>query len=325
MGAVAAAAGVSKSTVSHVVNKTRPVAPETEHAVLQAMARLGYVGPGHTGSVPDAMTIGIAMSAMSNPYFGTVVQAMDRRASLEGYSLLLADTHDDPVHEVRAMTDLLRRGVSGVILAPSPDPTAALGYATQNGVPVVLIDRILPLGLDQVGSENADSTAALVEHLGTHGHRRICFVSPLPGLTTTEERLAGFRLGLARVGITDEFPVLTGADSTDLARQLARVLAEARPPTAVVSGNNHSTIELVKACRALGLSVPEDLALAVFDDFEWADSFHPRLTAVAQPTSAIGSQSVELLLSRLSSPDMPARTVRMQTAFVARESCGCPA
>ena len=79
----------------------------------------------------------------------------------------------------------------------------------------------------------------------------------------------------------------------------------------------------MKACRQLHVSVPRDLALAAFDDFEWADSFHPRLTTVAQPTSAIGAQSVELLLGRLRDPLMPARTVRMQTTFIPRESCGC--
>lgn len=324
MGAVAAAAGVSKSTVSHVVNKTRTVAPETEEAVLRAMARLGYVGPGHTGSVPDAMTIGIAMSAMTNPYFGTVVQAMDRRASIEGYSLLLADTHDDPTNEVRAMTDLLRRGVSGVILAPSSDPTAALAYASHNSVPVVLIDRLLSIGLDQVGSENVEATAGLVTHLGGHGHRRFCFVSPRSGLTTTEERLDGFRLGLQRLGEAQAAPVLAGLSSDELATQLRDLLSRKDSPTAVVTGNNQTTIELMKACRQLGVSIPADLALAAFDDFEWADIFHPRLTTVAQATSAIGAQSIELLLSRLADSSMPARTVRMGTAFVARESCGCP-
>lgn len=323
MGAVAVAAGVSKSTVSHVVNKTRPVAPETEQAVLTAMARLGYVGPGHTGSDPDAMTIGIAMSAMTNPYFGTVVQAMDRRAILDGYSLVLADPHDDPANEVRAMTDLLRRGVSGVILAPSADPAAALAYARHNAVPVVLIDRLLPLGLDQVGSENVEATAALVAHLAGHGHRRFCFVSPRPGLTTTQERWDGFRLGLRRQGFAPEVPVLDGLDSERLAVQLRTALDGPEAPTAVVSGNNQATIELMKACRRLGLSIPGDLAVAVFDDFEWADIFHPRLTAMAQGTSAIGAQSIELLTRRLSDPETPARTVRIEASLVIRESCGC--
>ncbi|GAB3077888.1 LacI family DNA-binding transcriptional regulator [Pedococcus soli] len=323
MGAVAAVAGVSKTTVSHVINKTRPVAPHTEQSVLQAMARLGYVGPGHTGSVPDAMTIGIAMSAMSNPYFGTVVQSMDRHAVLAGYSLLLADTHDDPMNEVRAMTDLLRRGVSGVILAPSSEPTAALAYAKRNGVPVVLIDRILALEHDQVGVENVESTAALVTHLANHGHSRISFISPRPGLTTTDERLRGFELGLSRMGIHEPASVILGFDGEDLARELSEGLAAANGPTAVVTGNNHATIELMKAARALQISIPSDLALAAFDDFEWSDCFHPRLTAVEQPTSSIGAQSVELLLSRLVDPERPARTVRMQPKFIARESCGC--
>ncbi len=287
------------------------------------MARLGYVGPGQTGLVPDAMTIGIAMSAMSNQYFGTVVQAMDRRASLAGYSLLLADTHDEPMNEVRAMTDLLRRGVSGVILAPSADPSAALNYATSNGVPVVLIDRISSLSFDQVGSENVEATASLVGHLAGHGHRRVGFISPMPGLTTTEERMEGFHLGLRRAGISLDAPVIPATDTGELRGQLDAVLSTADAPTALVSGNNQATIELMKVCRLLGVSIPEDLALAVFDDFEWADSFHPRLTAVAQPTSAIGAQAIELLLSRLSDPQVPARTVRMQTTFIARESCGC--
>jgi LacI family transcriptional regulator len=324
MGDVAAAAGVSKSTVSHVVNKTRSVAPETEQAVLRAMARLGYVGPGHAGLVPEAMTIGIAMSAMTNPYFGTVVQAMDRRASSEGYSLLLADTHDHPVHEVRAMIDLLRRGVSGVILAPSADPGEALAYARRNGVPVVLIDRIMPLGLDQVGAENVEATATLVQHLAGHGHRRLCFVSPMPGLRTTEERTEGFRLGLRRMGEPDTAPVLSALAGDGLGDRLAALLSGPGAPTAVVTGNNQATIEVMRTCRRIGLSVPEDLALAAFDDFEWADSFHPGLTAVAQPTSAIGTHSVDLLLGRLRDPDGPVRTVRMEPTFIPRESCGCP-
>ncbi len=323
MAAVAAAAGVSKTTVSHVVNKTRPVAPDTEQAVLRAMAYLGYVGPAHAGSTPDAMTIGIAMSAMSNPYFGTVVQAMDRRASAEGYSLLLADTHDDPVNEVRAMTDLLRRGVSGVILAPSSEPSAALAYASRNDVPVVLIDRILPLSLDQVGSENIEATAALVAHLAAHGHQHICFVGPMPGLITTEERLLGFRLGLRRMGMSESAPILPTHDSAEMARELNSLLASPSAPTAVVTGNNQATIEFMKTCRVLHLSIPGDLALASFDDFEWADSFHPRLTAIAQPTSAIGAQSVELLLTRIADRGVPARTVRMDTRLIIRESCGC--
>lgn len=323
MGAVAAAAGVSKTTVSHVLNKTRPVAPETEHAVVQAMARLGYVGAGQAGSVPHSMTIGLAMSAMSNPYFGAVVQAMDRRASSDGYSLLLADTHDDPVHEVRAMTDLLRRGVSGVILAPSSDPAEALGYASRNDVPVVLIDRVLSRGLDEVGADNVESTAALVAHLAGHGHRRMCFLSPVPGLATTEERRSGFGLGLRRIGEPDDAPVLPALDVEELAAHLRSALSSPQPPTAVVTGNNHATIQLMKACRLMGLAIPRDLAVGAFDDFEWADFFHPRLTAVAQPTAFIGAQSVELLLSRLRDPDTPARTVRVQTTLNIRESCGC--
>jgi LacI family transcriptional regulator len=198
-----------------------------------------------------------------------------------------------------------------------------LDYARHNAVPVVLIDRLMPLGLDQVGSENAQATAALVEHLASHGHERILFVSPRRGLITTEERLQGFNVAMSGLGPAGAARLLAGAEGDLLALEIAAALKAPDAPTAVVTGNNQLTIEFMKACRRLRVSIPDDLALVAFDDFEWADVFHPRLTAVAQATSAIGAQSIELMMSRLLDPEMPARTVRMDTTMVVRESCGC--
>ncbi|MGN6600613.1 MAG: LacI family DNA-binding transcriptional regulator [Actinomycetes bacterium] len=324
MREVARVAGVSVTTVSHVLNKTRPVAADTEAAVVAAAARLGYVGTS-AGPVVGSSTIGVAMSAMTNPYFGAVVQAMDRRASRDGFSLLLADTHDDPVAEVRAIGDLVRRRVAGVVLAASPEPSAAIELARGAGVPVVLLDRLLPLELDQVGPENVEATACLVEHLLSVGHRRVAMVGSTPGLRTTEERLQGFRLGMERSGHSPDDDLLCAEDPDDAAaeRVVERLLSLSQPPTAVVVGNNQMTISLMRALHRRGVEVPRDLALAVFDDFEWADCFHPRLTAVAQPTSAIGLHAVELLLSRIADPSLPARVTRMKCQFVHRESCGC--
>ena len=95
------------------------------------------------------------------------------------------------------------------------------------------------------------------------------------------------------------------------------------PPTAVVSGNNFMTIGLLRAINERGLSVPDDLALVGFDDFEWADLFHPRLTVIRQPTTELGSRAVELLLSRLEDPSRPVRTERLDANFIHRDSCGC--
>jgi LacI family transcriptional regulator len=115
-----------------------------------------------------------------------------------------------------------------------------------------------------------------------------------------------------------------GAGQHEPARDAAhRLLKAPDPPTALVSANNSMTIGVMHALRELGLTVPGDVALVAFDDFEWSDLFQPRLTVIAQPMQAIGAQAVRLLLSRLDDPSRPPQSVRLQTTFVHRESCGC--
>jgi LacI family transcriptional regulator len=151
-------------------------------------------------------------------------------------------------------------------------------------------------------------------------------VSGLPGLSTTIERISGYRHGLAAAGLPyDERLVAHGDSSAEGAeRATAALLSLAASPTALVTANNTMTIGALRTLRAHGLSVPDDLALACFDDFAWADLFSPRLTAVSQPSKEIGAQAVRLLLDRLQAPDRPSRTLRLPCAFVHRTSCGCP-
>lgn len=320
---------MSVTTVSHVVNRTRPVSPEKVRAVMSAIAETGYVPDSVARSLrtEGTQTIGLAMSAMSNPYFGDVVHAMERTAAKVGYSLLLADTHDEADQELRAISNLLSRRVEAIVLAPSPEPAVALKYAEQRDVPVVLIDRFNKAEVDQIGAENVEATAGLVDHLAGLGHRRIGIISGKAGLGTTEERLAGFLLGLSRNKLSlDDRLVLSGGSSARMAEQaFHELLSSPEPPTALVVGNNRMTIGAMRAARDAGVRVPDDLAVVVFDDFEWADLFHPRLTVIAQPTRALGEQAVELVLSRLANPSLPARRMMLQPTFVHRESCGCKA
>jgi LacI family transcriptional regulator, galactose operon repressor len=328
MNDVAQRAGVSVSTVSHVLNKTRPVAADTTRSVLAAVADTGYVPESVARSIGQSGfgTIGLAMSALSNPYFSNVVHGIDLHASAAGYSLVLADTHDEPDMELRAMSELMRRRVSAVILAPTGDGTAALRYARQVQIPVVLIDRFVDAPADQIAVENVEPTAALVDHLVEVGHRAIAMVAGRAGLSTTVERVQGFELGLRRNGLQPAPEYIVGGDSseegaTDAVHSLLKLPV---PPTALVVANNRMTIGAMRAFRAAGLSVPGDIALVAFDDFEWSDLFHPRLTAIAQPALAIGERAVDLALSRLADPLLEPRKITLHPTFVHRESCGCP-
>lgn len=325
MADVANASGVSITTVSHVVNRTRPVSARTEEAVVTAIARVGYEMGGGGGST--TRIIGLAMSALSNPSFNSLIHDVESAATRSGYSLLLTDTHDDPAVELRAMTSLVDRRVEAVILAPSVNPDSSLLYASDQGIPTVLIDRMLPVEIDQVGSENVEATALLVDHLANHGHQRIAMMSGQPGLSTTAERIEGFRLGAARnaIPLADK-QIITGQGRDRRAEDaFMDLMRSSHPPTGMVVGNNRMTLGAMRSARALQIDIPGDLALVCYDDFEWADLVKPGLTVVAQPVREIGEQAVDLVLSRLEDPDRPARTIVVQPRFIRRESCGCVA
>jgi LacI family transcriptional regulator len=335
MADVARSAGVSVATVSHVLNGTRPVLPHTRQAVLDAVDALGYTPNTLARSLVTARTrsIGLAVSAISNPYFTEILQGVEAAALDAGYSLLIADPHDDPEHELKAVQLLHERRVDGVIVAPSAQPHDLVAYLGRHALPTVLLDRVITTGgdtaqgrFDQVCAENADPVARLVTHLAGLGHRRIGLVAGLPGLSTTSERISGYHQGLIAAGLghTHDLVVSGSSESAGAERATADLLSRADPPTALVTANNAMTIGALQALRRLGLTVPDDIALCCFDDFAWADLFSPRLTAIAQPSREIGAEAVRVLLDRLAAPDRPARTLRLPCAFVHRSSCGCP-
>ncbi|MEV5935624.1 LacI family DNA-binding transcriptional regulator [Streptomyces sp. NPDC052079] len=332
---VARHAGVSVATVSHVLNDTRPVLPHTRQAVLDAIEELGYTPNTLARSLVTSRTrtIGLAVSAISNPYFTDILQGVEAAALEHGYSLLIADPHDDPEHERKVVQLLHERRVEGLIVAPSAQPRELLTYLRRHRVPAVFLDRLVDdradddaPRFDQVCAESTGPTARLVTHLAGLGHRRIALVAGLPGLSTTAERITGYRHGLAAAGLPYDERILVHGDSRSegAERATAALLNLGSRPTALVTANNAMTIGALRALRAHGLSVPGDIALCCFDDFAWADLFSPRLTAVAQPGRDIGALAVRVLLDRLAEPDRPARTERLPCAFVHRTSCGCP-
>ncbi|WP_320772746.1 LacI family DNA-binding transcriptional regulator [Streptomyces sp. CRN 30] len=334
MADVARSAGVSVATVSHVLNDTRPVLPRTRQAVLNAIEELGYAPNALARSLVTARTrtLGLAVSAISNPYFTEILQGVEAAAVEQGYGLLISDPRDDPGHERQVVQLLHERRVDGVIVAPSADPHALVAHLRRHRVPTVFLDRTVDVPadaaphFDQVCADGTEPTAELVRHLAGLGHRRIGLVAGRPGFSTTRERITGYRNGLLAAGLPyDERLVAHGdSESAGAERATADLLALAAPPTALVTANNAMTIGTLRALRDRRLSVPGDVALCCFDDFAWADLFEPRLTAVAQPARELGVRSVRLLLERLADPERPARTVRLPCTLAHRTSCGCP-
>ncbi len=326
MDDVASRAGVSTSTVSHVLNGTRKVSPATVQAVQRAIQALGYIPNTLARSLARSSTntLGVAISALSNHYFSETVHAIETECAKHGYMMLFVDTHDDPEQELRVVTALHHRRVDGIVLAPS-NGSMALAYLQANEIPAVLVDRMMSEHFDQVGVENAQPTQALVEHLIAHGHRRIGFIAGRAGFSTTDERVAGYKAALQAAGLVfDPQLLVDGGSNTEPARQATvQLLGLAAPPTAIMAGNNLMTLGAMQALREAQIEVPGQMALVGFDDFDWADLFVPRLSLIAQPVKALGARAVELLLQRMAAPGAPPQSVRLAPTLQLRNSCGC--
>jgi LacI family transcriptional regulator len=326
MDDVASRAGVSTSTVSHVLNGTRKVSPASVQAVQQAIQALGYIPNTLARSLArsSTSTIGVAISALSNHYFSETVHAIESECAKHGYMMLFVDTHDDPEQELRVVTALHHRRVDGVILAPSND-SKALEYLRTNQIPAVLVDRMMSAQFDQVGVENTQATQALITHLIGHGHRRIGFIAGRTGFSTTDERVAGYKAALQAAGLAfDPQLLVNGGSNTEPARQATvQLLGLDAPPTAIMAGNNLMTLGAMHALRDAQLEVPGQMALVGFDDFDWADFFVPRRTLIAQPVNELGARAVHLLLQRMATLEATPHSVRLAPCLQLRNSCGC--
>lgn len=321
-------AGVSLTTVSHVVNATRPVSDGARERVEAAIRQTGYTPNTLARSLKMSAThtIGVAVQDIRNPHFTEIVYALEARARERGFTILLSDFGDDPVREREALRVFVERRVDGLVIAPTSSGAEALAWLHKNGVPIVQIDRVADSGFDSIAVTNIAATRRLTGHLCEIGHRRIAMLTGRAGLSTTRERLSGYRRALADAGIAlDPDLIVEGGSESETARLATHALMEqADPPTALVAGNNLKALGALRALRERDLAVPGDVALVSFDDFAWADLFEPRLTTMAQPCRAIGERAVELLLERIATPDLPPRHVRLAAEFRHRESCGCP-
>ncbi|MBB6568322.1 LacI family DNA-binding transcriptional regulator [Kribbella sandramycini] len=330
MTEVARAAGVSVSTVSHVVNGTRLVAPATRERVQRAMERLGYRHQPTARSLAAGSnrTIGLAITVASNPYWVELIQGIDGEATRAGLNLIIVDTRDDARYESAAVANLLAHRIEGLVIAPADHwRDLTLPMLRDHAIPYVVVDRIDPeLRIDQVGVENETASTAIVDHLLSLGHTRIGMLSGIPGLSTSSERVRGYQLAHQHANVpVDPELIRVGSSSSEGGRKATWELLELDDrPTALFTGNSSMTIGALAAFHAAGVDVPKDMALACFDDFTWADLFSPGLTTVAQPSTAIGARAVQLLLRRMNDPGAPAQTIRLPAEIMHRQSCGCP-
>lgn len=327
---VAREARVSASTVSHVINETRYVSDEVKQRVHAAMEALNYQPNVIARSLRtrETLTVGVVVSDVTNPFFTSIVRAIEDEVLKQGYSIILCDTDEKPEREQAYLRLLMGRRVDGLIVAPSSGNADLLRSAIESGLPVVLLDRSIPgLTADVVLSDNESGAFDAVSYLIGMGHRRIGIIAGRLEVSTGADRMAGYVRAIRTHGIpVDESLIEVAKFKRDIAYdKTMKMLNRAEPPTALFVCNNVMTAGTMAALKAAGKKVPEDISVIGFDDSEWAALMDPPLTVVAQPIVELGTRAAQTLMRRISRGRVKTpRAVVLKPELILRDSCARP-
>ncbi|MDX6547310.1 MAG: LacI family transcriptional regulator [Gaiellales bacterium] len=325
---VARAAGVSQATAARALGGYGYASPNARGRVQESARRLGYTPNAVARALVSnaTLTVGLIVGDIENPFFAAVARGLSDVLEAAGYTVLLANADEDSERERRALRALRSRRVDGLAVVPAPG--ARLEGVVESGVALVQLDRaVRGLAADAVLVDNAAGASAAVSHLIRLGHRRVGIVSDSPQISSTAERISGYRRALRAAGIELDAALISigGSHQSEAPRAALALLERRDRPTAVFTANNFMTHGVLQAARQLGLRIPTDLALVGFDDFDWTTLVDPPLTVVAQPAGELGRVAGERLLARIHGDTSPPRRLRLRTRLIVRGSCGAMA
>ena len=324
---VAREAGVSVATVSRFFNDSGPVRYETRLRIDEVARRLRYV-PNRAAqslSTRRTRTIGVLLPDLHGEFFSEVIRGIDQAVQRSGWHMLLSSSHNDRA-AIEAALRAMRGRVDGLIVM-SPDLDAeALGGNLPAHLPVVLLNCVLDDGsYDSLNIDNYGGARALVGHLLAVGHRRIGVIRGPERNHDAQERLRGLRDELEAAGVPLEASLDVEGDFSESAgyRGAVRLVGAARPPTAIFACNDAMAIGALGALRDAGLRVPEEVAVAGFDDIPIARYVSPPLTTVRVAMSRMGERATERLFHAIEAQNRhDAVQEILPTELVIRRSCG---
>jgi len=322
---VAGHANVSTTTVSHVINDTRFVEPETEERVRRAIAQLGYRPNLLARSLrrQETRTVGLLVPDNSNPFFAEVARVIEDGGFAEGYSVILCNSDLSDAKQAAYLEVLLSKRVDGVLLVSSVAQREPLEHVLAAGIPVVVVDRDVPdLPVDQVLVANDDGGYLAGQYLVQRGHRRIACITGINDETPSSGRVIGFRRALAEAGIAlPPTAVVRGNERYAGGEEaMGELLRRDLGLTAVFVFNDVMAIGALTALRRAQLPVPDAISLIGFDNIVQSAATMPALTTVAQPVAELGQTSIRLLMSRILQPGEPCSRITLPTHLIERES-----
>jgi LacI family transcriptional regulator len=329
IGDVARESGVGRMTVSRVLNGGDLVSAATAARVRAAIRKLRYE-PNEAARIlkgQSSRTIGLIVPDLADTFFSICAHAVQQLAAKQGYLTLLLASERDRDSEARELAMMKSRNIAGILIVPSsPDSVGQLKDVRERGVPVVMLDRTFP-GLDAgvVMVENEKGARKAIHHLFEHGHKNIFCVGYDSQFNSIGLRIEGYQKAMTEAGLKPE--LFIAEDAAGICPRVIKRLRSPKPPTALFTLNNVTTINVLQALQRENIQVPQDLAVIGFDDFEMAPLLSVPLTAVRQPAAELGRTAAHLLLDWIRSKSTEKRPINPQivlpTELIIRRSCGC--
>jgi LacI family transcriptional regulator len=319
---VARHAGVSKTTVSHVLSSKRPVSTVTRARVEEAIRELGYRPDGVARSLRTRTThtVALIIPDITNPYYPAVARGLEDGLGGSTYRSFICNTDRHPEREAEFLEDVCDRGVDGIVLDSFTLSGERLAELVPPGVPLVRIGTTVidDPGFDTVHADDEQGAFDATLHLIRRPSRRVAMVQGPPG--AGGRRNEGFLRALRSEGVAGSELVLSGEWTRDGgAAAMRRLLALPDPPKAVFCANDLMAFGVLDAAREAGLAIPGDLAVAGFDDIEAAAMTHPPLTTVSNPAYETGLLAGTLLKERMRGAGLgPPRTVTLPCQLIRR-------
>lgn len=322
---IAAAAGVGVGTVSRVLSGRGYVSLDTRAKVEEAVRELRYRPSAIGRGLKEQRTknIGLLVADVSNSYYGDFAKGVLAEARHLDRHVVVGSSDDDAAAEREYVELFLEQRVEGIIAFPSSENLAVWREAQELGVNLVFADRVLE-GLDvpSVVVDNHDGAYALTEYLIVLGHRRIGYLGGPREVSSGREREQGYRDAHADAGleVVEELVVPSHFTRRNAFANALRILGAEPLPTALVASNNILGEAAIGAVRHLGLNIPDDLSVVMFDDVPWATLVTPPITVVTQPARRLGREAARLVVRAASEPG----SVLVRTELVVRSSAAPP-
>lgn len=324
---VAKHAGISKSTVSLVLQNSPSVREETRLLVRKAMAELGYVYNRAAANMrmSNAGLIGLVINDLRNPFFTEFATSLQMALAERGYSTVIANTDESPVLQDQVVGSMIEHGVSALIICPAyGDTWPTFDAIARAGIPTMQMLRRVDPRLDLfplIAPDYLTGSRAATQHLIAAGARRIAFVGGLEGRAVTEERKAGYLDVLAQEGLQPI--ILTGKASREFGRNAARQLhGDKGGVDAAICFNDLVALGMLSGCHELGWTVGTDFLIMGFDDIEEVAQSYPSLSSVRCDIAGIGVQAAQTVADWLEKRIAPPAETRTPVSLSLRQSSG---